>query len=103
MVEDGVFGVEGVKAPWRGEGVTWEGGFNLQMGEVRGVVSVSCSSSVRDFRMPPPTNPHTHAHTCLALSPFGPSFILIYEPPHGHSAVPSLHRSLKVVKKLSSR
>lgn len=25
VVEDGVFGVEGVKVPWRGEGVTWEG------------------------------------------------------------------------------
>lgn len=61
VVEDGVFEVEGVKVPRRGEGITWEVGFNLQMGEVRGVVSVSCSSSVRHFRTPPPT--HTHMHT----------------------------------------
>lgn len=65
VVEDGVFGVEGVKVPWRGERATWEGGFNLQMGEVRGVVSVSCSSSVRHFRMPPP--PHQPTHTCTHL------------------------------------
>lgn len=55
------------------------------------------------FQDAPPSHPHTHAHTFLTLSPFGPSFILIYEPPHGHSAVPSPHRSLKVDKKLSSR
>lgn len=68
---------------------------------MRGVLSVGCSSMVRHFTMPPrPPNPHTHAHTLLTLSPFGPSFILIYEPPHGHSAAPSLHRSLKVDKKL---
>lgn len=48
-----------------------------------------------------PANLRTRAHTLLTLGPFGPSFILIYEPPHSHSAVASLHRSLKVDKKLS--
>lgn len=66
---------------WRLDGNVETGVINLQMGEgaLGSRVSVSCLCMVGCFVMAPPHLPHP--------GPLGPSFILIYELPHGHSAL----------------